>query len=76
MDLRVPPELAAKLVRLAAESGRDVDHVALDLLTNSVDHDEWFRHEVERGRTSVREGRLLSHDAVASRINQRYRGVV
>ncbi len=33
MDLRVPPELEDKLNRLAAEFGRDVDHIALDLLT-------------------------------------------
>jgi predicted transcriptional regulator len=74
MDLHVPPDLAEKLNRLAAESGRNVDQVALDLLTSSVDHDEWFRREVERGRTSAREGRLLDHDTVASRTKQRYRG--
>ena len=72
MDLHVPPELAAKLSRLAAESDRKVDEFALDLLTRSVDHDEWFRREVEQGRSSAREGRLLDHDAVASRVSQRY----
>ncbi len=74
MNLQVPPELEAKLTRLAAESGRTVDQVALDLLANSVDHDEWFRREVEKGRLSAREGRLLAHDEVASRIDRRYRG--
>jgi predicted transcriptional regulator len=74
MDLHVPPELEAKLNRLAAETGRNVDQVALDLLANSVDHDDWFRREVEKGRLSAREGRLLDHDEVAFRINQRYRG--
>lgn len=74
MNLQVPPELEAKLTRLAAESGRTVDQVALDLLSNSVDHDEWFRREVEKGRLSAREGRLLDHDEVASRIDRRYRG--
>jgi predicted transcriptional regulator len=44
------------------------------LLTKSVDHDEWFRHEVEKGRLSAREGRLLDHDEVVSRIDRRYRG--
>lgn len=73
MDLHVPPELEARLSRLAAESGRNLDQVALDLLTSSIDHDEWFRREVEQGRACAREGRLLDHDAVASRINQRYR---
>ena len=32
MDLHLPPELEAKLSRLAAETGRNVDQVALDLL--------------------------------------------
>ena len=74
MNLQVPPELEAKLDRLAAETGRTVDQVALDLLVSSIDHDEWFRREVEKGRLSAREGRLLDHDEVASRIDQRYRG--
>jgi hypothetical protein len=32
MNLQVPPELEAKLTRLAAETGRIVDQVALDLV--------------------------------------------
>jgi len=74
MNLQVPPELVAKLTRLAAETGRSVDQVALDLLASSVDHDDWFRREVEKGRRAAREGRLLDHDEVASRMNERYRG--
>jgi predicted transcriptional regulator len=74
MNLPVTPELEAKLTRLAAETGRTVDQVALDLLATSVDHDEWFRREVEQGRLSAREGRLLDHDEVAARMDRRYRG--
>jgi predicted transcriptional regulator len=74
MNLQVPPELEAKLTRLAAETGRTVDQVALDLLASSMDHDEWFRAEVEKGRAAIREGRLLEHDGVASRLDRRYRG--
>ena len=74
MILKVPPELEAKLARLAAQTGRTVEQVALDLLASSVDHEEWFRHQVEKGRTSAREGRLLDHDEVVDRIDQRYRG--
>ena len=74
MDLHVPPELEAKLNQLAAKTGRDADQVALDLLASSVEHDDWFRREVEKGRASARNGRLLDHDEVASRIDQRYRG--
>jgi predicted transcriptional regulator len=68
MNLQVPPELEAKLIRLATETGRTADQVALDLLANSVDHDEWFRAEVEKGRLAAQEGRLIEHDDVASRI--------
>jgi predicted transcriptional regulator len=62
MTLEVPPELEAKLARLTAQTGRTLDQVALDLLASSLDHDEWFRHEVEKGRASAREVRLLDHD--------------
>jgi predicted transcriptional regulator len=68
VQLHVPPELAAKLNRLAAETGRKADRVALDLLTSSVDHEEWFRNEVQRGRASARDGRLIDQDVVAARV--------
>jgi predicted transcriptional regulator len=74
MNLQVPPGLEAKLNRLAAETGRPAEQVALDLLASSVEHDDWFRREVEKGRLAAREGRLLDHDEVASRIDRRYRG--
>jgi predicted transcriptional regulator len=74
MNLQVPPELEAKLTRLAAETGRTVDQVALDLLAGSMGHDEWFRAEVEKGRAAAREGRLIEHDDVAARMGRRYRG--
>jgi predicted transcriptional regulator len=69
MNLQGPPELETKLTRLAEETGRTVDLVALDLLATSMDHDEWFRAEVEKGRTAARPGRLLEHDDVAARID-------
>ena len=69
MNLQVPPELEAKLTRLAAETGRTADQVAVDLLTTSMDHDDWFRTEVEKGRRAARGGRLLEHDDVVARID-------
>jgi predicted transcriptional regulator len=70
MNLQVPPELEAKLTRLAAQTGRTVDQVTLDLLASSMEHDEWFRSEVEKGRAAAREGRLLEHDDAAARIER------
>lgn len=70
MNLQVPPELETKLTRLAAESGRTVDQVVLDLLANSVDHGEWFRREVEKGRLSADAGRMVEHHEVDSRLKR------
>ncbi len=72
MDLHVPPELEAKLNRLAAGTGHNAEQVALDLLTNSVEYDGWFRREVETGRVSAREGRVLDREDLLARIDKRY----
>ena len=69
MNLQVPRELEAKLARLAAESGRTLQEVALDLLAVSMKHHEWFRAEVEKGLNAARERGLLEHDDVATRID-------
>ena len=53
---------------MAQESGRTVDQLVRDLLVTSVDHDEWFRREVDKGRLSAKEGRLVDHDEIASRM--------
>lgn len=74
MKLHVPPELEAKLARLATQTGRTTDQVALDLLASSIDHDSWFRAEVETGRAAARDGKLFEHDDVAGRPDRRYRG--
>ena len=73
MELHVPPELEAKLNRLAEGTGRSAQQLALDLLATSVEHDEWFRREVEKGRISARAGRLLDRHELIARIEKRYR---
>ena len=73
MELHVPPELGAKLSRLAETTGRTAEQLALDLLATSIEHDEWFRREVETGRASARAGRLLDRDDLIARIEKRYR---
>jgi predicted transcriptional regulator len=74
MTVQVPPELEAKFARLAADTGRTVDQVVLDVLVGWADHDGWFRAEVEQGRRAVADGRLLDHETVVSRMTSRYRG--
>ncbi len=74
MNLQIPSEIEAKLTRLATETGRSADQVALELLAASVDHDAWFRDEVEKGLASASEGWLFEHDQVSARLGRRYRG--
>jgi predicted transcriptional regulator len=74
MNPQVPPEVEAKLARLAADTGRTAHQGAPELFASSVDHDEWFRAEVEKGRTAAREGRLIEHEDVAARMDRRHRG--
>lgn len=71
MDLHVPQDLADKLSVLAKQSGRTAGELALDLLAQSVEYDQWFRAEVDKARKSAREGRLLAHDDVAARFASR-----
>ena len=73
MELHVPPELEARLNRPAEAAGRTPEQLALDLLATSVEHDEWFRSEVEKGRASARAGRLLDRNELVARIEKRYR---
>jgi predicted transcriptional regulator len=72
MNLNVPADLEARLNRLAAAVGRGAEEGALDLLTRSVEHDEWFRREVDRGRRSAEAVRLLTSDQVTARIHKRF----
>ncbi|MBI4263109.1 MAG: hypothetical protein HY657_01930 [Acidobacteria bacterium] len=72
MNLHLPPELEAKLTRLAEGTGRNPEQLALDMLATSVEYDEWFRHEVEKGRASARDGRLLDREELLARIDKRY----
>ena len=74
MNLQVPPELEAKLTRLAAEIGRTVNQVALGPPCHSVDHDDGSVGRGGKGSLSAREGRLLDRDEVVTRMDRRYRG--
>lgn len=51
-------------------TGRTAEQLALDLLATSVEHDEWFRREVEKGRASARAERLLERDELVARIEK------
>ena len=63
------PELEAKLNRIASEAGKGAKQV-VQLVINYLDHDEWFRQEVEKGLASVDRGESVSHEEVRCRMER------
>ena len=64
MEISFAPELEAKLNRIASRTGKEVDQVVKELVAIYLDHDEWFREEVEKGLASLDRGKSVSHEKV------------
>jgi predicted transcriptional regulator len=64
MEIFFAPELEAKLDRIASQTGKGVDQVAKELVASYLDHDQWFREEVEKGLASLDRGKSVSDEEV------------
>jgi predicted transcriptional regulator len=64
MEISIAPELVAKLDRIAAETGKVASQVVEELVASYLDHDEWFKQEVEKGLASLDSGKFISHEEV------------
>lgn len=69
MQISLAPDLEAKLARIATESGRGTNQIVEELIADYVGHDEWFRHEVQKGIASLDAGRSVSHEDVGRQID-------
>ena len=56
MEVPLNPDVQAKLARIAAERGRDVEVLAREAIERFVDYDEWFIDEVEKGPAQIERG--------------------
>jgi predicted transcriptional regulator len=74
MEVHLPPELQAKLTRLAAEQGCGAEALVEKAVERFVDYDAWFLHEVEKGMAAADRGELIDHEEVARLIDRRYPG--
>ena len=70
MDIRLDPDLQAKLAKLAAERGRDPEMLAKEAIQRFVDYDEWFIEEVEKGLAQIERGQVLTHEEVGVRLEK------
>ena len=74
MEVRITPDLEAKLARLATERGRDTQALVQEAIERFVDYDEWFLREVEKGLDAADRGELIDHEDIGKLINRRYPG--
>ncbi len=67
----LPPDLQAKLTRIAHDRGTDAEALAREAIERLVGYDDWFVGEVEKGLAAIDSGQTLSHEAVGARLEQR-----
>jgi predicted transcriptional regulator len=73
MEIHFKPELEDKLNQIASQSGRQPDQIVEELVETYVDHDQWFRQEVEKGLAQLDRGEFVEHDKVMERIERIFR---
>ena len=73
MEVRLPPELQAKVDRAAAENNSGAEEYVKQLVEHYLDHDAWFRQQVKKGLDQLDRGEYLTHEEVGARIEQMFR---
>jgi predicted transcriptional regulator len=74
MEVRLNPDLQAKLAELASQQGRNTEELIVDAVERMVNHDQWFMREVEKGKAAADRGELVDHKDVQTLIDRRYPG--
>ena len=72
MEIHFKPELEDKLNHIASQSGCSADKIVEELVETYVEHDVWFRKQVEEGLAQLDRGEFVEHDEVMARINRMF----
>lgn len=72
MEVRFSPEFEAKLKQVASESGRGAEQVVQEIVQTYLDHDQWFRAEVQKGLEQLDGGEFVDHDEVVAQIERMF----
>jgi predicted transcriptional regulator len=70
MEVKLSPELQAKLDSIAAQQGRDSASLVHEAVERLIGYDEWFMRQVEAGLAQIDRGEVLEHDEVAARMEK------
>jgi predicted transcriptional regulator len=73
MEISVTPELEAKLRNLAEATGRKTEELIREALQTYLEHDQWFRNQVQQGLGQLDRGEFLSQEDVVNRIERLFR---
>jgi predicted transcriptional regulator len=71
MEVTLPPDMQAKLTRMAHERGTDAEALAREAIERLIDYDDWFVREVEKGLGQIERGETLTHEEVGARLEKR-----
>jgi predicted transcriptional regulator len=74
MEVRLNPDLHAKLTPLATQQGRDSESLVVEGVERMVNCDEWFMQEVEKGLAAADRGEFVDHEEIRKLIDRRYPG--
>jgi predicted transcriptional regulator len=74
MEVRLNPDLQAKLTQLASQRGRDSEALVVEAVERLVNYDPWFVREVEKGVSAAEQDDLMEHEEVRKLIDRRYPG--
>lgn len=70
MEISLTSEVETRLNQLASRMGRGADQVVQELVVSYLEHQEWFKGEVEKGFASLERGEFIAHDAVGHRVKR------
>ncbi len=69
MEVKLFPELQAKLDSIAAQQGRESGSLVREP-SGAIDCSEWFMRQAEEGLAQIERGEVLRHDEVAARMEK------
>lgn len=70
MEVKLSPELQAKLDNMAAQQGRDTASLVHEAVERLIGYDDWFIRQVEQGLAQIDRGETLPHDEVTARMEK------
>jgi len=68
MEIKLSPELQAKLDRMASQQGRDSESLVHEAVERLAEYDDWFIRQVEKGLAQVDRGEVVEHEEVVARM--------